>query len=67
MMCRPQIDRVELSLTDTQLSPWAESTFAETKLSRAQILIDPDVREFFHVAEHVVSGDPRISRFLDVQ
>jgi len=65
MFCRPVNDRVEFSLTDTGSSPWTQSSFAGTKLSRAQTLIDPEVGEFFHVAERTATDDPRISRFLN--
>jgi hypothetical protein len=64
MLCRTTNDQLQFSLTDTADSPWAESTLAEARLSRAQVLADPEYREFMHIAEHIVTSDSRVERFL---
>ena len=64
LMCRATDDQFQFTVIDPTQSPWADITLVGKRLRREEALAHPEAGEFFHIAEHVISDDPRVSSFL---
>ena len=67
MRCWVAEDQFRFSVIEPDESPWSNATVVGEILGRQAALDHPDIKEFFHIAEHAVEDDPRVKAILDVQ
>jgi hypothetical protein len=63
--CRTTEEQIQFAVIDPEQSPWGCSEFLGRMLHRDAALKDVEIKEFFHIAEHLVHDDPRISEFIN--
>jgi hypothetical protein len=63
--CRTTDNQIQFAVIDPEQSPWGRTEFLGRMLPRDTALKDAEIKEFFHIAEHVVQEDPRVSSFIN--
>jgi hypothetical protein len=63
--CRTTEEQIQFAVIDPGQSPLGRTEFLGRMLPRDAALKDAEIKEFFHIAEHVVHDDPRISSFIN--
>ena len=63
--CRTTEDQIQFAVIDPEQSPWGRTEFIGRMLPRQEALKDSAIKKFFHIAEHVIHDDPRISSYIN--
>jgi hypothetical protein len=63
--CWVAADQYQFAWIDPDQSPWGYAGNKGGMLTRAEALVHPLKEEVLHLAEHLVSNDERIKRFLE--
>jgi len=62
----PASRNYQMMLVDRDANPWRDSEgFLGRILDREEALASPLREEVFHIADHIVVGDPRVKNYLD--
>ncbi len=57
-------DQYQMAILDPNASPWSGSRVIGPMMARGEALGHPELRTYFHIAEHVIAQDPVVSSFF---
>ena len=58
-------DQFQMAILDADASPWSGSRVIGPMMARGEALVHPELRTYFHIAEHIVTRDPVASSFFE--